>query len=43
MRELGLVIKDVLCVIDRQQGGRERLAEIGCRLQTVFTREELER
>lgn len=42
MRELGLVIKDVLCVIDRQQGGREKLTAIGCELRSVFTLEELE-
>jgi orotate phosphoribosyltransferase len=43
MRELGLEVQDVLCVIDRQQGGGERLAAIGCRLHPVFTMEELER
>ena len=42
MRELGLVIKVVLCVIDRQQGGREKLAAIGCELHSLFTLEELE-
>jgi orotate phosphoribosyltransferase len=42
MRELGLVVKDVVCVIDRQQGGRENLKEIGCSLTSVFTLEELE-
>ena len=42
MRELGFVIQDVLCVIDRQQGGREKLAAIGCELHSLFTLEELE-
>lgn len=42
MRELGLIVKDVVCVIDRQQGGRENLREIGCSLASVFTLEELE-
>jgi orotate phosphoribosyltransferase len=41
MRELGLLITDVLCVIDRQQGGREKLAAIGCKLHAVFTLDEL--
>ncbi len=41
MRELGLLITDVLCVIDRQQGGREKLATIGCKLHAVFTLDEL--
>jgi len=42
MRELGLVVEDVVCVIDRQQGGRENLKEIGCSLASVFTLDELE-
>ena len=42
MRELGLTVKDVVCVIDRQQGGRENLKEIGCSLASVFTLDELE-
>ena len=43
MRELGLVVEDVVVVIDRQQGGRERVEEIGCTFTSVFTLEELER
>ncbi|MBN1212174.1 MAG: orotate phosphoribosyltransferase [candidate division Zixibacteria bacterium] len=43
MRELGLVIENVICVIDRQQGGRENLENIGCSLSAVFTLEELDR
>lgn len=42
MRDLGLRIESVLCVIDRQQGGREKLAAIGCSLDSVFTVQELE-
>lgn len=42
MRGLGLKVQDVLCVIDRQQGGRENLKKIGCSLFSVFTLEELE-
>jgi orotate phosphoribosyltransferase len=42
MRELGLVVGDVICVIDRQQGGRENLKDIGCSLTSVFTLDELE-
>jgi orotate phosphoribosyltransferase len=42
MRELGLKVQDVVCVIDRQQGGRENLKEIGCSLASVFTLDELE-
>jgi orotate phosphoribosyltransferase len=43
MRELGLIVRHVVCVIDRQQGGRENLKEIGCSLDSVFTLDELER
>ena len=43
MRELGLEVHDVVCVIDRQQGGSENLNKIGCSLVSVFTLEELER
>jgi orotate phosphoribosyltransferase len=43
MRELGFKIQHVICVIDRQQGGRENLKDIGCSLASVFTLEELER
>ena len=42
MRELGLIVEDVIYVIDRQQGGRKNLKKIGCSLDCLFTREELE-
>src|SRR3954471_4294573 len=42
MRELGFVVEDVVCVIDRQQGGREAIEGIGCTLQPLFTLAELE-
>jgi orotate phosphoribosyltransferase len=43
MRELGLVVEHIICVIDRQQGGKENLKKIGCSLTSIFTQEELER
>jgi orotate phosphoribosyltransferase len=43
MRELGLVVDHVACVIDREQGGRESLGAIGCTMTTLFTMAELER
>jgi orotate phosphoribosyltransferase len=43
MREAGLIVRHVVCVIDRQQGGRESLQNIGCSLASVFTSDELER
>jgi len=42
MRELGLEIRHVLCVIDRQEGGSENLKGIGCELAPLFTLAELE-
>ncbi len=42
MRELGLQIEQVVCAIDRQQGGAEHLAQIGCSLFPAFTLQELE-
>ena len=41
MRESGLIVQNVVCVIDRQQGGSENLQNIGCSLASVFTLEEL--
>jgi len=42
MRELGFVVEDVVCVIDRQQGGREAIEAIGCTLRSLFTLAELD-
>lgn len=42
MRELGFIVEDVICVIDRQQGGREAIEKIGCTLFSLFTLAELE-
>jgi orotate phosphoribosyltransferase len=43
MRRLGLTVNRAVCVIDREQGGTEALAQIGCELRSVFTMSELER
>jgi len=42
LREQGATVEDVLCVIDRQEGGRERLAELGLTLRPVLTRADLD-
>jgi orotate phosphoribosyltransferase len=42
MRELGFVVDDVVCVIDRQQGGKEAIEALGCTLRSLFTLAELE-
>jgi orotate phosphoribosyltransferase len=42
MRELGFVVEDVVCVIDRQQGGQAAIEQIGCTLRPLFTLAPLE-
>ena len=41
LRDLGAVVSDVLCVIDREAGGSENLAEHGLHLHSLFTMSEL--
>lgn len=43
LREEGAVIDAVLCVIDRESGGRESLEQAGLELRAVFTKSELEK
>jgi len=43
MRELGLIVQQVVCVIDREQGGSGNLKDIGCSLASAFTLDELDR
>jgi orotate phosphoribosyltransferase len=42
MRALGFVVDRAVCVIDREQGAREALAEIGCHLFSVYTLSEVQ-
>jgi orotate phosphoribosyltransferase len=42
MRELGLVVEHVVCAIDREQGGGEKIQGIGCTLAPAFTLSELQ-
>ena len=41
MRNLGLHVDSVLCVIERDQTGRNNLEKIGCKLRSIFTSGEL--
>lgn len=41
IRERGLVVEHVVCAIDRQQGGREKIEALGCSLGSVFTLNQL--
>jgi len=41
IRDAGLEVGCVLCVLDREEGGREALAAAGYELESIFTRQEL--
>jgi orotate phosphoribosyltransferase len=41
LRAHGAIIDRALCVIDRQSGGKEKLAEVGVALTPLFTMSEL--
>ncbi|MCK9239128.1 orotate phosphoribosyltransferase [Desulfocurvus sp.] len=41
VRAEGLEVAGVLCVLDREEGGRDNLARAGYRLTSIFTRSEL--
>ena len=43
LRAAGAVITDALCVIDRESGGPDMLAQSGVTLQSLFTMTELQR
>ena len=42
MRTLGIEVQNVVCVIDRQQGGKENLEKIGSSLISLFSLKEIE-
>jgi orotate phosphoribosyltransferase len=41
LRELGATVRDVICVIDREAGGRDALDRSGLTLASVFTMSDL--
>ena len=41
VRDQGLVIKGILCVLDREEGGKENIIRAGYDLVSIFTRKEL--
>jgi orotate phosphoribosyltransferase len=41
LRSLGAVVDTVLCVIDRESGGRENLATVGLQVQALFRMNDL--
>lgn len=40
-REAGLHIASVIALVDRQEGGKERIEMLGCPVQAVITRDEI--
>lgn len=41
LRAAGFIVEDAACVVDREAGGRERLAEHGVTLHSLFTLRDL--
>ena len=41
IREAGLEVKRVICLVDREEGGKEALADQGLFLESIITRKEL--
>lgn len=41
LRSLGIVVEQAVCVLDREEGGRESLAEMGVELRSLFARSAL--
>ena len=41
LREAGLVVRNAVCVVDREEGGSDALARLGVRLRCLFRASEL--
>lgn len=41
VKDAGLEVSKVLCILDREEGGRENLEKAGYQLESIFTRQEL--
>ncbi len=41
IQRAGLMVEEILCVLDREEGGRENIEAQGFRLKSIFTRKEL--
>jgi orotate phosphoribosyltransferase len=41
LRDEGLVVRNAICVVDREEGGADALARLGVRLRALFRAEEL--
>lgn len=43
LRKLGVIVNDVVCVIDRSHGKHEKLTQAGLNLTSLFTAEDLKK
>ncbi len=41
LREEGLIVRNAVCVVDREEGGSDALARLGVRLRALFRAEDL--
>ncbi|HET7648760.1 MAG TPA: hypothetical protein VFK17_09320, partial [Gaiellaceae bacterium] len=41
LRESGLVVRNAVCVVDREEGGADALARIGVRLRSLYRSSDL--
>jgi orotate phosphoribosyltransferase len=41
LREAGVVVRNAICVVDREEGGADELARLGVRLRSLYRAEEL--
>jgi orotate phosphoribosyltransferase len=41
LREAGLVVRNAICVVDREEGGSDELARLGVRLRSLYRAGEL--
>jgi orotate phosphoribosyltransferase len=41
LRDEGLVVRNAVCVVDREEGGSDALARLGVRLRALFRASEL--
>lgn len=42
LRDLGAIVNDAICVIDRENGGKQALQSIGVELNSLFTKSEID-
>jgi len=43
LRKRGAIIENAVCIIDREGGGKEKLSEIGIKLNSLFNMKRIKR